>query len=230
VRVDLREAEGGSGFFFPEQARSTLYSDRGPFEAREVEVQLVQVVLPRLRGLINPQDLASAATALGAVQQVVQRVALPTLRVDLVKGQCVIDGRRLPLSPSQFLWYATLAIERHRGGEGWAPADDPVLFELLRSKPVPCWLKVEELPDIFQVVTREKTPSKSLGGENNLRSLRSKTGKVVRDFCQDHRISHGAMLAPAHRTIRKQSMQRIELPAERIEIHDPDSMLLPRGP
>lgn len=116
VRVSHRCAEGGSGFFFPEQPRQHLVGRRGePFVARDVEVRVIEVALPRLRGLVPPKLLTSYASALAAGQSALDEAALPELVVDLRYGKARVDGKNLPLSGSELVWLATLACARVEG-------------------------------------------------------------------------------------------------------------------
>lgn len=222
IRVDDPRAEGGSGFFFPDQTPPRIVGRRGEFDAREVEVRLVPVSLPRLGRLIGQGDLASAAKALAATQQAVDRAALPALRVDLAQGACFVDERRLPLGASLFLWYATLAIERHQGGEGWTHADSQFQRKLLRGSPAPVWRDLEALPTLFKHIAQNKPIASSLRKDASLRVLRTKTREVLRSFCREHIPLHEHLLVPAIKNLAGGvRQQRIELPADRIELHDP---------
>lgn len=218
VRVDLREAEGGSGFFFPEQQRSLLFGERGTFDAREVEVQLVPVALPRLRGLLRHGDLATAQKALAAAQQAVDLAALPTLRVDLEQGICLLDGQPMKLATSHFLWYATLVIERWRGGDGWTLPDHQTLRALLTTRPVPAWLPVESLPEHFRRAHRREAAD--LGKNGALRTARVKAHHAVERIVQARSPRHAELLIPVM-TEEVPHRYRVELPANCIQVHDP---------
>jgi CRISPR-associated protein (TIGR02584 family) len=225
VRVDDPRAEGGSGFFFPEQTPALVVGPRGELDAREVEVRLVPVSLPRLRGLLRDGDMTTAQKALSAAQQAVDRAGFPLLRVDLEGGTCSVNGKPVGLGVSQFLWYATLAIERRRG-DGWTPADNPTLRALLGAKPTPSWLQVESLPEHFRFARRGENAD--LGNNPALRTLRSKTHDAVEAFAMTQFPSHGHLLVPVTQTRPKGTpkgtphRQRIELPAQSIELHDPE--------
>ena len=68
VRVSHRQAEGGSGFFFPEQRRQQLVGElrgeRVPFLAKDVAVRLDQVEVPRLRAFLTVTPPPTFAEAL----------------------------------------------------------------------------------------------------------------------------------------------------------------------
>ena len=123
VRVSVRAAEGGSGFFFPEQPRQTIATSTtsgGSFEARHVEVTLVDLPVPRLGHLLTDPDLESWETALRAGQRAIDQARPPRLEVDLTAGTVTADGQVLPLKGAKYLWFATLARERaSQSGEGW---------------------------------------------------------------------------------------------------------------
>lgn len=232
VRVDNPRAEGGSGFFFPEQTPSQLVGPRGELDARDVEVRLVPVSLPRLRGLLRDGDMLTAQKALSAAQQAVDRAGVPLLRVDLEQGTCSVNGHPMALGVSQFLWYATLAIERLRG-DGWTPADNPTLRALLQAKPTPSWLQVESLPEQFRFARRGN--KSDLGNNPALRTLRAKTHDAIKAFAAAQFPSHGHLLVPVTQARGKGTpkvtphRQRIELPGDSIELHDPEHWVtLPR--
>src|SRR5690606_27881582 len=108
VRVTDRRAEGGSGFFFPEQPWQALHSRRGePFLAAQVGIRVVEVALPRLRGLVPPAHRVSYASALAAGQAALDVAALPELRVDVDLGHAHLNGAKLPLSAAELVWLAT---------------------------------------------------------------------------------------------------------------------------
>jgi CRISPR-associated protein (TIGR02584 family) len=234
VRVDDPRAEGGSGFFFPEQTPSLVVGPRGALDAREVEVRLVPVSLPRLRGLLRDGDRTTAQKALAVAQQAVDRAGYPVLRVDLQAGTCSVNGRTMKLGASQFLWYATLAIERKKG-EGWTPADNPTLRALLRAKPTPSWMKIELLPEQFRMARRGEKAN--LGNNPALRTLRVKTHDAVQAFATAHFPTHGHLLVPVTQARPKGTpkgtphRQRIDLSADSITLHDPEHWVtLPRAP
>ncbi len=110
VRVDDKRAEGGSGFYFPDQQQQTLVSKAGvPFVAREVGVHLVDVHLPRLRSLLPDEAFATYSSALTAGQKAVDAAVPPKLVVDLPHEVVLIDGLPLKLSAAE------LHLVRHAG-------------------------------------------------------------------------------------------------------------------
>jgi CRISPR-associated protein (TIGR02584 family) len=81
VRVSDPRAEGGTGFFFPEQPHRHL----GELDARAVEVHLVPVPTTRLAGLagvVGAGALSTLEAALAASQASVDAAAPPRLRLD----------------------------------------------------------------------------------------------------------------------------------------------------
>ena len=240
VRVSEKRAEGGSGFYFPEQRRQAIAPNVGAvFHARDVEVRLVNVVLPRLRELVPGDMLATYASALAASQAAVDAAALPRLIVDLAKGEVKVDVVVLELSPSEFIWYAALALAR-RDGEGWIAAADLVA---LRSIADACsakgWTdKVESDPirallgiDLkTKTVTKKGKQSKKdqqpyandLDLAHELPKLKSDTLKRVKNWCAKNRASCAKLLTPqvkrSHVDGSLTFHQRLELPSDRIEI------------
>lgn len=230
VRVDEPRAEGGSGFYFPEQTPWLMKGSDGEFDARQVTVSLVKVSLPRLRGLLRPGDLQSPEKAIAAAQHAVDRVEIPVLRVSLIDGTCSVKGQRLPLTASQFVWYATLAVERRLGGDGWTHADSPTQAAILQGSPAPAWRDLESLPVFFMLLAKKGQLSTTLGMESSLRTMRSKARDAVRGFCRKHMPVHEGLLVPQIKSLPGgKRMQRIEMPAENIEIDDPHGWVAKPG-
>jgi len=124
VRVSDARAEGGSGFFFPEQTGNAILTPRGMIQASEVAVHLVDVALPRLRALLREEDLATYADALAAGQRAIDSARPPRLAVDLANGAAAVDGAPLELSESELVWVAALVAARLEGGDGWLASGD----------------------------------------------------------------------------------------------------------
>lgn len=222
VRVDERRAEGGSGFFFPEQGEQLIESRQGAFLARDVGVLLVDVHLPRLRGLLSDRDLESYESALVAGQAAVDAAQLPSLFVDLVEGVARVNESALPLSPAQLLWYGALAVARRRG-EGWLVSDD---FELLREVALACahreWMGALKSEPIRALMGRAQ------GYDEDdlivdLKRLRTETRSRVRDWCREHARIHTALLVPRYRARGdgkggRVHAQRLELDPAAVEV------------
>lgn len=125
VRLSLPAAEGGTGFFFPTQPRQHLLGGkRGvkPFRARDVEVLLAEVKVPRLRPLLGASLRGSYAQALAHSAEALVRSAPPQVRLDLHHGRLEVNGQELPLSRRYFP-YVAWVVEAARRGQGVHPAD-----------------------------------------------------------------------------------------------------------
>ena len=96
VRVSDPRAEGGSGFYFPDQAGRYVKTDKGLLDARSVKVTLVPVTVPRLGGLLEPQHLVSFETALDSSRLALEALEPPRLVVDLASGIVHVNGERVP--------------------------------------------------------------------------------------------------------------------------------------
>ena len=114
VRLSKPIAEGGTGFFFPEQLQQQLvgryrYSGQ-PFVARDVQILVETLDVPRLRPLLSPKDLRTFADAKLASEREIQAAAPPKVELDLHLGRVLVNGVKLPLSPGQFTLYACLLL------------------------------------------------------------------------------------------------------------------------
>jgi len=228
VRVTDKRAEGGSGFYFPEQQRQDVGSRKGePFNVRDVDVQLVNVLLPRLRDLVTADKLVSYAQALGATQAAVDASALPRLVVDLVGGEARVDGVALPLSASELIWYAALALAR-RDGEGWIRANS---LEALRIVADACasldWTESVQSEPIRALLsmaiknaTKYEDDDEALAAD--LTKLKADTKRRLKTWCTKHRAASLPVLEPKGRRQHEGGSvtfyQRLALPPDRIEI------------
>ena len=228
VRVSDRRAEGGSGFFFPEQRQRHVVTDHGVLDVTTVDVTLVPVEVPRLAGLIAAEHLVSFETALERSRQAIEALAPPQLVVDLEHGVVTVNGAWIPLSPGQVAWYGLLAVQRVRAGahgEGWVPTHAGALFaELLPGVAGTAWAqKIRDysvrvalgLPMIHGKVFE---PDK---GEY-LAKLRADTAKAVKTWLgRQVRPAWEPRLVPTKRKDDHGSFQRLDLDPGAIEIRWP---------
>lgn len=215
VRVTDRRAEGGSGFFFPEQPWQLLVSRRGEtFLAREVGVQVVEVALPRLRGLVPPKHLTSYASALAAGQSALDEAALPQLEVDLAYGGALVDAKKLPLSASELVWLGALAYARVEGLEWLSVRGSEVFERVLRS----CGGIDDE---IRHTTLRALRAGATIDDHTEpLAKLRADLTRKLRGWTAEH--GHARWLVPEskrHRTgPERGAWMRLPLPPERITV------------
>ncbi|MCC7172151.1 MAG: hypothetical protein IT459_17025, partial [Planctomycetes bacterium] len=59
VRIEPSDAEQPGVFFFPEQPRRALHTRHGSVDSRDVQVHVVDVRVPRLRGLVDANDAST---------------------------------------------------------------------------------------------------------------------------------------------------------------------------
>lgn len=109
VRVD-RVAEGGTGFFFPDQDHQQLegvgkQSGR-TFQASEVGVRLEEQRVPRLRPLLG----SVPDTFEDALHRVEQALAPVQVRLDRGQQQVWFQDTQISLSPSGFALYSCLLV------------------------------------------------------------------------------------------------------------------------
>ncbi len=219
VRVSRRAAEGGSGFFFPEQRRQRIPTRRGELVAREVEVKLVDLQLPRLGGLLTEADLSTWQAALSAGQRGIDAAAPPRLTIDLHAGRAKIDERPLKLSPGALVWLAVLAHARVEG-EGWvAASDDRPWARLGRRLGEPEWLERGRSEALRRALASEGVDMQDLG------STRSRARKALLDWCSAQSPSLARWLVPERDSRKhdgaKATFQRLPLPGDHIDLRWP---------
>lgn len=142
VRVTDCRAEGGSGFYFPEQRAQQLVSRDGErFVAADVDIRIVDVQLPRLRGLLTTDALGSYDEALRVGQARVDEVAVPHLTIDLQSGTLTIDNDVVKMSASNVMWIAALAVARLDDAEGAGWVSSSSVKQLRRVLAGSSWKK-----------------------------------------------------------------------------------------
>lgn len=189
VRVSDRRAEGGVGFFFPEQRDPRVPVEGGVLDARAVEVRLVDLAVPRLRRLLGERVPATYADAIARTGAAVDRTP-PMLTVDLAARRVRVGDAAMPLTERQFAWYATLAWARRDGrGDGAISSDDlePELHRTVcRMRAVdPDWLPSKgSLLKLARVGPVTPTPWPRLVANEEWSNLRSTTRRRVASFVE----------------------------------------------
>ncbi len=235
VRVSDRRAEGGSGFYFPTQRAQSLASRQGEaFVARDVDVKLVDVKLPRLRGLLTNDALTSYASALSAGQEAVDDVAIPMLTVDLVNGKVFVDDEPVALSKTMVLWVAALVLARREASdEGWVAASSTTHVKQIAAacagRP---WTKSIRSKPISLLMGRPSLYKKHEDDDDFLRDLgklKTDTRTAMAAWCAAHRPLAHTMLVPetakwkAPGEDATANYQRIAMPPERLKLVGPGS-------
>jgi hypothetical protein len=222
VRVSTRKAEGGSGFYFPEQMRRWIDGPYGAFDAREVEVQLVDVPVPRLAGLIPVGGLKTWESALAAGQKTIDALRPPRVEVLLPdpKPRVTVDGVVLPLAGAKLLVFLSLVFQRQRTHEGWVVSgDETVIRTLVQPLSAYAW---------SDAVTAQAW--KHLLGQgdgevfdiNDLSKARSDLRRAMKLWCQKTAPTLERWLVPEvstkHSDGAKQTSQRLALPPEYLTV------------
>ena len=115
VRVSRREVEGArAGFYFPEQS-ATLYEC--DFEARDVEIILDEIILPRFYNLLSPHERQSYPQAL---ESTLRWASHPkeSARLHLATSTFSLVSHQIKLPPAQVTYLALVALaeaETERG-------------------------------------------------------------------------------------------------------------------
>jgi CRISPR-associated protein (TIGR02584 family) len=142
LRLSPREAgDPLTGFYFPEQlttARVQRYDAPEPTGASRVQVQLVDVRVPRLRRLLPVSALGRYVDALDAGEQAVATGLAGGPRFSLHDRTLRVAGACVVLSHNQAIWFAALAVARRCRADGWLvtvgdPSDERILEEVHRA-------------------------------------------------------------------------------------------------
>jgi CRISPR-associated protein (TIGR02584 family) len=200
VRLGDERVAGGSGFFFPEQKGQLVLTPRGPVRAAEVEILLVDVRLPRLRGLLTAGDLASYEEALAAGQRAIDAALPSRLTIDLVAGTAEIDGLPLGASEGELVWLATLATARLDGADGWvASGDTAPLAQLLSACAAYGWSARIKSKALRTLMGEVHDGYDADGMDADLAKLRADAKRRLAAFCRAHRPAAARWLVPAAR-------------------------------
>ncbi len=230
VRVSDRRAEGGSGFYFPTQRRQSLASRQGEvFVARDVEVKLVDVKVPRLRDLLTNDALTSYASALTAGQEAVDDVAIPMLTVDLINGKVFVDDEPVALRRAMVLWIAALVLARREGSsDGWiATSSTTHVKQIVAACAGRAWTKSIRSKPISLLMGRPNIYKKHEDDADfllDLGKLKGDMRNAIAAWCAAHRPLAHAVLVPelnkqkAHGEDATASRQRIAMPPERLKL------------
>ena len=221
VRLGDERVAGGTGFFFPEQAGQVVLTPRGAVRASEVEIVLVDVRIPRLRGLLTAADLASYEEALAAGQRAIDAALPARLAIDLVAGVAAIDGLPLGASEGELVWLATLATARLSGEDGWvASGDTAPLAKVLAACAAYGWSTRIKSKALRTLMGETHDGYDAEGMDADLAKLRADAKRRVAAFCRAHRPAASSALVPASRKAWKDgaltSFQR--LPASREQL------------
>jgi CRISPR-associated protein (TIGR02584 family) len=225
VRLSERWAYAPGAFYFPEQA------SRGPRLARshapncdpaDVDVHLVDVQAPRLRGLLRQRDLMTHASALRAGQVAIDALVGVRLLFDMEQGCARLGREVIVLSKTQFIWYATLARQRclDNGGEGWLATGDANALERVAHACRSFGWNEDVRMDLLRRYMGLATESKEIDEEDqadSLTKLRADTLRALRKFAKGRPRDLGAMIVPAKRKEAGVNMQRLPLEPAHIE-------------
>ena len=226
VRVSDPRVEGGTGFFFPEQLAQMILTSRGLVRAAEVEVRLVDVALPRLASLLQKEDLTTYASALEAGQRAIDRGPMPRLTVDLVTGTARCDAELLPVSESELVWLAALALARRQDplpDGGWLAARD---VDALRGVLAGCasrgWTECVRSRPLRALLADPRASKAATDAVADLAKLRADTRKRMSVWCKKFRpLATGLLVPQTRRRWDDGSLlaeQRLALPRDRITI------------
>src|SRR6185295_9531330 len=166
----------------------------------DVRVELVDVAIPRLRGLLGEADLASYAAALAAGQRAIDAAGGPRLAIDLALGSASVDGRALDLSEAELVWLAALAVARVAGPEegGWlvsaAPESWAAVARACRGRAWTVRIKSKAVRALLgHAVARYDADA---DGAADLTKLRADTKRRIAAWCKRHAPAAARVLVP----------------------------------
>jgi CRISPR-associated protein (TIGR02584 family) len=231
VRLDRRAAKGAPGFFFPEQSKRRIaLAGGGTLDARDAEVHVEDVPLPRLRRALPDLNAGSFAQAVALGQRHLDAQEPPELVVNLAEGSATIGGRELERGTARVLWLATLAqarLEDPAADGGWVPSDELAPLQAIVAR---C-LKTEWIFDVKHGLVRFLRDGEPRGyaletaGFKALATLRNQTKTRLEHFAKRHFREHLRVLVPeatkTHEAGEQVYRQRLALPADFIRIEEP---------
>jgi CRISPR-associated protein (TIGR02584 family) len=219
VRVTDRRVEGGSGFFFPEQPSMVRLPSGVEVDPATVGVRLVDLPLPRLRGLLSSANLTSFAAAMAAGQRALDRASPPSMMVDISEQKLEINGTPVHLPPGPFVVLVALVAARLRG-EGW--------------------LRTHELEPVATAVRqvsarRAGWPAdgtvyrRLLDGEDvdgaDLAKARSDLRRALTRYCEQHERDRRTVVPELHAAWEGEGADRAKVSRQRLPV-DPDRLHL----
>jgi CRISPR-associated protein (TIGR02584 family) len=192
-----------------------------PLDARRVGVHLVDVEVPRLQPLIPHEALSSFDRAIEVTKDVIE--PLPQLVIDLDRGSVAVDGQKLPLPPSCFLWLTTLALHRldSAADDGWlAVGNTERVRQLLGHVREAMWLDLPEDSAFAHVLGLGNATLSPVEKEGErLKKVRADTRAELRKWTRKHgRERLGKWLIPEMRKKAHEGAQRLPLPRSFIQV------------
>jgi CRISPR-associated protein (TIGR02584 family) len=209
--VDVRyapkhAADHPGSFYFPTQPDQTpLPLGRGrTVQPKDVTVDLIDVPVPRIGGLVQLPKSITYRGMLEAGQASIDAVSAPELVVDLRRERPLAalvwpDGRRVPLrlGPAKILTLAALAVAQERG-EPWLraarPDDGPDTHPFVELVARCEWAAYLEHEAIQALLSPPVPPSAYAKIDASLNKLRSDTVSAVRAICRHAGIPVAALV------------------------------------
>jgi len=213
VRVDEPRVLGGkAGFYFPDQG-GRCQDAHGFIDPSKVHVHLIEHTLPRLRPLLEPEQLGSYAAALQGAQSAVERSRPVRISWCVSKREIRVNDLLVPLTPSQAIWIAALCLERLQG-DGWVEGKDLRRFRQVR--------RLEEsamppLPNPRSKVFDGLESDAHLLDDTSLRKLKAQARSKLLGFCEWAGLAP-LLLLPHKRREGGSSFQRLPVPARLITV------------
>lgn len=218
--VDLRLTpkyadDPGTGFAFPAQTSACAvpprYGQPPSLGAGDVRVDLVDLLVPRLRQALSDEDRADFMTAVGAGERAATVGGAPELRVDVLRRRAQVGHLEVGLSRSQMVWFLALVLARLGSDEGWVDASGTGFIKQAFEHCLRVWkAPPTEVSDAFDF-----HPEMAAKRAKWLGPIRSKTGKKLARALRGH--PHRDLLVPK-KSKGKEPKERILLAAERIHV------------
>lgn len=209
-------------FYFPEQPQRYLRRGHSKIDATRVGVELIELELPRLSGVLEGSPLTSYESAL-QVSKKRSASALPVLSIDLEQGDISVDGQAVGLSIAERLWYAYLALRRGDSTDGWVVAGQSGhedFQRFLERAGAKRWARSIRTKPLRALINGEFVH------DEDLRNMRGKTVQRLKRWCKEYRPELSHYLVPQ---ADGRGHQRLALPAHRVRIRGLASLPKSRG-
>lgn len=211
VRISDRRVDHGWDFFFPEQSYDVNIG-HAVIKPSTIDIQIVDVELPRLGGLLEPNALDTFDAAMLAGQTAIDALRLPLLEFDLWRGTCALDHHSVGVSAAELLWFAFVASARRDTPDGWVVAGQaghPALAAFARRLANHAWVSRIRTRPLQRLIAGEYVD------DEDLRNLRAKTIQRLKRWCADHAPAAAGWIVPES---DGRGQQRLRLTADQIRI------------
>jgi CRISPR-associated protein (TIGR02584 family) len=225
VRVDAKRArDPRSAFYFPEQLvprdiaavpgidDAESGTEAATLRAADVAVSLVSLTVPRLRHLLPASALGSYGAAVQAGEDALRDGGLPLIALDLKAVSLRVGSLIVRLSRDQAIWFAALAVARHRSADGWLDVMDTPLIGAVAEVCRRAWfLEPNELSQAWDGAEQSDAARLDVLGP-----IRSRLLRRLKTALKAH--PHRSEVLPEKQTHRGVTRERIRCDPARLQL------------